>query len=220
MTDVPIVLNYAEFSRCELATELRALSNEAVVRLVGLDGNSLPAALASGLEQQLSIGVEGSVGDFLFHLGAEASVDVHGNAGDSIGHSMVSGRILIRGNAGNFTGAYAAGGFIVVLGQAGDFCGMGMTNADLVVRSRAGSHAAFEMRSGTLILGNGAGENLGMGMTGGIIYVRGEVQSKCPDLRSLRMKDADSMRLSLLLARAGIKANASDFKVYRSRLGE
>ncbi len=220
MTDSPIVFNFAEFSQRDLATELRELKGDVAVRLLGVDGAPPPSSLCSGLSEHLSISVQGSVGDFLFLLGAEASIDVHGNAGDCVGHSMVSGRVMIRGNTGNFTGAYATGGFIVVLGQAGAFCGMGLTDADLVVRSKVGSHAALEMRSGTLVLGNGAGENLGMGMTGGVIYVRGEVKSKCPGLRSVRMKDADSMRLSLLLARSGIKANASDFKVFRSRLGE
>ncbi|MEM7558812.1 MAG: hypothetical protein AAF394_06785, partial [Planctomycetota bacterium] len=67
------------------------------------------------------------------------------------------------------------------------------------------------------VLANGAGENLGIGMTGGAIYLRGEARSVAPDLRVERMRDADSMRLSLLLARAGVRGDIKEFKLYRPR---
>ena len=130
---------------------------------------------------------------------------------------MVSGQITVQGNAGRCAATYAQGGFVAVLGQATECCGLGLDGADVLIRSRTGDRAGWNMRSGTLVLGNGTGDELGTGMTGGVIYVRGEVKSKSSAIRLERFKDADAMRLSLLLARAGIKANSAEFKVYRAK---
>ncbi len=215
-----ITLNCAELSSRELARKLFELKGDSAVRLLASPASRPPSSLCSGLTEHLSIEIDGNVGDFLYLLGAEANIEVHGNAGDCVGHSMVSGGVTVRGSVGHSFGAFASAGFLTSLGQAGDFCGRGLVGADVFVRSKVGSFAGFEMLSGTLVLGNGAGENLGTGMTGGVIYVRGDVKSICPGLRGVRLKDADAMRLSLLLVRAGIKANATDFKAFRSRQGE
>jgi glutamate synthase domain-containing protein 3 len=73
------------------------------------------------------------------------------------------------------------------------------------------------MNSGTLVLGNGCGENLGQGMTGGAIYVRGEVGSVADNVQSGRLKEADTIRLSLMLVRAGIKTTYEKFQVFRAK---
>ena len=73
------------------------------------------------------------------------------------------------------------------------------------------------MRSGNLILGNDAGPDLGLDATGGTIYLRGEAASIAEGMREVKMKDADSMRLGLLLVRAGIRAATKEFRIYRPR---
>lgn len=214
-TDAPIRWNCAEWSASELNAKLRELAEGASVELTGYAPQAGQMGLGCGLERRVNIDVVGGVGDFLFFLGAEASLDVRGSAGDCLGHSMRSGRITVSGSAANAVAAYATGGFIAVLGQARDYCAQGLSGADVFVRSRVGNQAGHAMRDGTLVLGNGCGEQLGSQMTGGVIYVRGEVASKAPGLRSERMKNADLLRLSLLLAEAGIKSQGSEFQVFR-----
>lgn len=173
--------------------------------------------LGAGLEHNLSLAISGDVGDFVFLMSDQVDIDVKGHAGVGCGHSFVSGSVLIRGTAGDYLGAYATGGFIAVHGAAGKRCGLGLAGADVFVRSGVGDEAGCYMSSGTLVLGNGAGENIGYGMTGGLIYIRGEVKSVAEHARQVRMKDAESLRLGLFLARAGIKAGGADFRVYRAR---
>lgn len=214
-TDAPIRWNCSDWSPSELNAKLRELSEGAAVELAGFTPQAGQVGLCCGLEQRVHIAVTGEVGDFLFFLGAEASLDIRGNAGDCVGHSMRSGRISLTGSVGHAAAAYATGGFIAVLGQARDFCAQGLSGADVFVRSRVGNQAGHAMRDGTLVLGNGCGEQLGSQMTGGVIYVRGEVASKAPELRADRMRNADVLRLSLLLAEAGIKSQGSEFQVFR-----
>jgi hypothetical protein len=52
-------------------------------------------------------------------------------------------------------------------------------------------------------------------MTGGTIYVRGPIGGLAEGVRSVKMGESDSLRLGLLLARAGLKAKASEFQVFR-----
>ena len=179
--------------------------------------NQQLSGFGAGLEQPLTMVVEGNVGDFAFLMSDRAEVEVKGNVGISCGHSFVSGSIVVRGAAGAGLAAFAMGGFIAVHGTAGDRCGLGLSGADVFVRSTVGNAAGFNMKAGTLVLGNGAGENVGQGMTGGLIYIRGEVKSVADCARQVRMKDAESLRLGLFLARAGIKAGGADFRVYRAR---
>lgn len=213
--DAAIHWNCADWSPSELNAKLRELAAGTSVGLAGYTPRAGQVGLCCGLEQRVSVEVAGDVGDLLFFLGAEASLDVRGNAGNGLGHSMRSGRISVTGSVGNSAAAYATGGFIAVLGHAGAHCAHGLSGADVFVRSRVGEQAAHGMRDGTLVLGNGCGEMLGSQMTGGVIYVRGEVASKATGLRLDRMKNADLLRLSLLLAEAGIKSQGSEFQVFR-----
>lgn len=215
--EAPIRWSCADWSPGELAEKLRELEAGAAVELAGHNPRPGHGGLCSGLSQRLTLEIVGDVGNFFFFLGAEASIDVRGGAGDCVAHSMRSGRVTVTGNVGHSVAAYATGGFVAVLGQAGERCGEGLSGADVFVRSRCGHQAGFAMRNGTLVLGNGCGEELGARMTGGVIYVRGEVGSKAPNLRPDRMKDADTLRLSLLLARSGIRSTGSDFQVFRAR---
>lgn len=199
------------------AAQQRSEIGEVKLELTGLEANPGLAGLCSGLTEHITVQILGNVGDFCFLLGAEAILEIRGHAGDCLGHSMISGHVTVHGNAGKHVAAYAKGGFVAVLGQAGDGCAAGLSGADVLIRSRVGDRAGWCMRGGTLLLGNGAGEELGAGMTGGVIYVRGEVKSKSNAVRLERFKEADSLRLSLLLARAGIKASGADFKIYRPK---
>lgn len=174
--------------------------------------------LGSGIDLDGHVKLTGNVGDFAFMAAANTDWDVSGNAGNACCHSNVSSRVLIRGSATNYLGACAVGGFVVVHGLAKDRCGYGMTGGDMLIRGKVGNEAGCRLRGGVVVLANGAGQGLGIGMTGGTIFVRGEVKSIADTVRAVRLKDPDSLRLSLLLARAGVKGDVKEFKMYRTRL--
>ncbi|MFO1066637.1 MAG: hypothetical protein U0892_22485 [Pirellulales bacterium] len=175
--------------------------------------------LACGIRSPIKVNVKGNCGLFFGLLNDGAEIDVEGDVGPACGHSMTGGGILVRGHAGHSLAAFARGGFIGVHGTARERCGLYLDGADVVVRQVAGREAGYGMRSGNLVLGNDTAEGLGRGATGGTIYLRGAAASVAPSLREVRMKDSDSMRLSLLLVRAGIRAATKDFRIFRPRKG-
>ncbi len=218
-------INLAECNAAEVNQRLRNWntsvdgSHITITPAISAQG-SLPAAtivhgFAAGLNRPLTIQVAGELGDFACMLSEQAEIEVNGSIGSSAGHSLTSGYLLINGNAGDNFGAYATGGVIACIGRAGARCGLGLAGGDVVVRSDVGDEAAMGMTGGSLILGNSAGDHLGAGMRGGTVYVRGTVKSLAPGVREYRLKESDTMRLSLLLARAGIRAAAKEFRVYR-----
>lgn len=214
----PNKVDCSQLSSRQLTELLHKLPAESSIELlIGEAGTAKLSGLCSGLKEHVQVLLQGAAGDFCYLLGAEAALEIRGSAGECLGHSMRSGQISLHGPAGRCVASYATGGFVAVLGQAGDYCGLGLDGADVLIRSRCGHRAGWQMNSGTLVLGNGAGDELGAGMTGGVIYVRGEVKSKSDSIRAERFKDTDALRLSLLMARAGIKANGAEFKVYRAK---
>lgn len=199
----------------QLLSRLADVPSDARVRLNGLAENV--TGILAGLNQSSEIVIASGIGDFALMASQQAAVEISGSAGDGCGHSFHSGSILIRGGANNFLAAYAIGGYIAVHGRAGDYAGYGLAGADVLVRSRSGNAAGAKMRAGTLVLGNGCGENLGIGMTGGTIYVRGEIGSIADNIQIGRLKEADTIRLGLMLVRAGIKTTYEKFQVFRPK---
>jgi glutamate synthase domain-containing protein 3 len=211
-------LDASQLTCRELTERLNDLSGELLVRLSRSREMICQDGIAAGLNSGVTLTIDGSVGHFVYFLGQNGCVDVGGDAGACSGHSMISGRLVIRGRAGDAVGAYASGGLINVLGQAGNRCGQGLSGADIFIRSQVGDQAAYGMREGVLVLGNGAGEDVGQGMTGGTLFIRGEVKSMSDSVRPMRMKDADAMRLSLLLARCGVKGRGAEFRGFRPKM--
>lgn len=200
----------------QLQNQFAGIAPEAKVQVVGLSDN-LGGVLA-GCDHALELFFSSSLGSFAFMAARHAVIEVSGNVATGCGHSLQSGSILIRGDAGGFLAAYAAGGYLAVHGRADDYVGYGLSGADVLVRGKCGNAVGANMRSGTLVLGNGCGENLGQGMTGGAIYVRGEVGSVADNVQSGRLREADTIRLSLMLVRAGLKTTFEKFQVFRPKL--
>ncbi len=199
----------------QLLGQISSVDAETRIIISGLSESH--SGLLAGLSIPNEVVVQGNVGPLAFMAGQGALIDVFGNAGLCCGHSLQSGSILIRGDAGNYLAAYATGGYLAVHGKAGDQVAYGLSGADILVRSRCGNLTAAGMRSGTLVLGNGCGDGLGQGMTGGTIYVRGDIGSVAEGLQQGRMKETDTIRLSLMLVRAGIKTTYEKFLVFRVR---
>ncbi len=212
----PIAFDLRATPLAQLHAQLRALpESEEEIQIAGAAGQ---AGLCSGIVQPIKIAISGAAGAYFGMLNAGADLDLSGDAGSCCGHSMNAGAILIRGHAGVALGALARGGFIGVHGSAKDACGLGLAGADVIVRQTVGARAGQSMRSGNLILGNDAGPDLGLDATGGTIYLRGSAASVAEGMREVKMKDSDSMRLGLLLVRAGIRAATKEFRIYRPRL--
>ena len=211
----PPLFDLRSLPPAQLNAQLRALADEEYE--IKISGASGQAALCVGIAQTLKIVLTGSAGPYFGMLNTGADLDLSGDAGTCCGHSMNSGAILIRGHAGQSLAALARGGFIGVHGSAKDACGLGLAGADVIVRQTVGARAGQAMRSGNLILGSDAGPDLGLDATGGTIYLRGDAASIADGMREAKMKDADSMRLGLLLVRAGIRAATKEFRIYRPR---
>jgi len=197
----------------ELRAALERFPEQVRHRLIGLPGTLV--GVGAGLDRAVDVLVDGNVGPYAFMLCQRGRIEITQNAGLACGHSFHSGNILIRGDCGSHVAAYALGGLVAVHGRAGDFAAYGLSGGEVVIRSRCGLAAGASMNSGTLIIGNGAGEELGQGMTGGTIFVRGPVDSLADGVQSVPTKDADSLRLGLLLARAGLKTKLAEFQAFR-----
>lgn len=209
-----LLLKAAEFSLPALNVQISNIAPETAIKL---HVDQLLDGICAGLDHAVTVNIDGHVGDFAFLLSEQAHYDVSGTAGKCCGHSFASGSVLIHGSVGDSLAAYATGGFIAVHATSGNRCAMGLAGADVFVRSFAGDEAGYGMQAGTLVLGNGAGANVGRGMTGGIIYIRGDIKSVASEARQTRIKDAEALRLSLFLARAGIKSGNAGFKVFRAK---
>lgn len=209
-------ISLAECSAADVSERLRTWDLASSGSSVSITNPNRPHGFAAGLASALLINIAGDVGDFAFMLNDQAEIEVSGNIGSCAGHSLSGGYLLVNGNAGDNFGAYATGGVLACIGRAGARCGLGLAGGDVVVRSEVGDEAAMGMTGGTLILGNSVGEHLGAGMRGGSVYVRGTIKSLAEGVREYRLKESDTMRLSLLLARAGIRAAAKEFRVYRA----
>ena len=208
-------LDCATLGAREIGEQLRAAESDSCWELTGVKRKL--SGLGAGCETEFQVKIAGDVGDFAFMLSQNAEWEITGKAGVCCGHSLVSGRVVVHESAAECLGANMQGGFIAVLGTAARRCGFRNSGGDILIRSAVGDEAGAFMSQGDLVLANGAGDNLGIGMTGGAIYLRGEARSVAPDLRVERMRDADSMRLSLLLARAGVRGDIKEFKLYRPR---
>ncbi len=205
-------------SHVDLYNQLASSSEEQAILLVG--GTPTLAPAFSGVVPASSVTVSFDLGDFAGLLGRFTALEVDGNVGIGCGSSLQSGTLLVRRKSSHYLASHAKGGLIAALGSSGDFCGFGLNGGDVFVRSAVGKYAGCQMRGGTLVLGNGAGKELGRGATGGVIYVRGDTVSVSDDVKPFRMKDPDLMRLTLLLARAGIKSDGKDFRAFRPKAGK
>ena len=202
----------AEHLASERYGEKGLSANLRKIRIGPCKGESL---VAPGWKVNNSIVLDGDLGDYClshFH-GAEA--DVLGSIGHCGAQAIQSGAVIIQGRAGNAIAAYGTGGLVAVYENAGTRAAVALDGADVLVRGSVGTQAAYAMRSGSLIIGGSAGAELGQGMTGGVIYIRGEPASVAKQLREVKMREADRMRLGLILLKAGVKSTGREFRVFR-----
>ncbi len=117
-------------------------------------------------------------------------VIIHGNAQDGCGNTMNSGEIIVHGHAGDIIGLSARGGEIFVRDDVGYRAGIHMKEYQdkkpvLVIGGTAQDFLGEYMAGGVLVLlglNLAEGEHhkakfIGTGMHGGVIYLRGSVET-------------------------------------------
>jgi len=132
----------------------------------GTPGNDM-SAFMDGLE----IIVNGNAQDAMCNTMNDGRVIVHGNAGDTVGYALRGGEIFIKGNVGYRVGIHMKEYMdkkpvIIVGGKAGDFFGEYMAGGIMML-------LGLNLQDDEEIVGSFCGT----GMHGGVIYIRGSVES-------------------------------------------
>jgi glutamate synthase domain-containing protein 3 len=87
-----------------------------------------------------------------------------------------------------------------------------MKGVDMVVGEDVGHLSAFMAQAGHLVICGNAGASLGDSLYEAVIYVRGTIHSLGADAREEPMTEADQVKLTQLLDRAGINYSSREFK--------
>lgn len=187
----------------------KELNGAARIRIVNPDGAH---SIAVGVDAPVKIDIEGNAGYYAAGMNKQAEVTIHGNAGPGVGEGMSSGRIHVRGFASVAAGAAAHGGLLVIDGDASLRCGISMKGIDIVVGGSVGDYSAFMAQAGRIVVCGDAGDALGDSLYEAVIYVRGKVKSFGADAHEEPMKPEDYDAVAKLLAAAGLKHKARDFR--------
>jgi glutamate synthase domain-containing protein 3 len=173
-------------------------------------------ALACGLNESISVDIEGHVGYYCAGMNQKATVTVHGNAGQGVAENMMSGTVRVTGDASQSAGATGHGGLLVVEGNAAARCGITMKGIDIVVKGNVGHLSAFMGQTGRLVVCGDAGDTLGDSIYEARIYVKGKVASLGADCIEKPMREEHLEELAELLHRAGIDEDPAAFRRYGS----
>ena len=146
--------------------------------------------IGTDLDREVAIHIHGVPGNDLGAFMKGPRLTVHGNAQDGCGNTMDEGEIVIHGHAGDIVGLAARGGRIFVREGVGYRAGIHMKEYRekkpvVVIGGTAQDFLGEYMAGGVMVvlgLDLGPGEShrarfIGTGMHGGVIYLRGEVQS-------------------------------------------
>ena len=86
--------------------------------------------LAVGLENRITVEIDGNAGYFIGGLCDGPDVVVDGFVGWSVGENLMSGTVRVRGNASECAGASAHGGTVIVEGDASSRAGISLKGGD------------------------------------------------------------------------------------------
>lgn len=173
-------------------------------------------AVAAGIDADISVTVDGSVGYYCAGMNQRGAVRVEGNAGTGLAENIMSGSVHITGSATMSAGATGHGGLVVVEGHAGSRCGISMKGVDIVVGGNVGHMSAFMAQAGNLVVCGDAAADLGDSIYEARLFVRGDVESLGSDCIAKEMRAEHLDVVEGLLAAAGIDANPADFTRYGS----
>ena len=173
--------------------------------------------IAVGLDCPVEVEVHGHAGYYAGGMNKSATVIIHGSAGTGVAENIMSGKVHVKGFASNGAGASAQGGLLVIDGDAGLRCGISLKGGDIVVGGSVGSFSAFMAQAGRMVICGDAGDALGDSLYEAVLYGRGNIKSMGADTQLEPMSEADLAAVADLLAQAGIKHEASEFKRIASK---
>ncbi len=185
------------------------LNGASHVRVLNPDGAH---SIAVGVDAPVKIDIEGNAGYYAAGMNKQADVTIHGNSGPGVAEGMSSGRVRVKGFASVAAGASAHGGLLIIEGDASLRCGISMKGIDIVVGGSVGDYSAFMAQAGRIIVCGDAGDALGDSLYEAVIYVRGKVKSFGADAHEEPMQAADYTAVEKLLAEAGLKHKAGEFR--------
>ena len=146
--------------------------------------------IGTNLDKPVQIEILGTPANDLGAFMDGPRIIVHGNAQDGCGNTMNNGEIIIHGHAGDITGLSARGGKIFVRDDVGYRAGIHMKEYHdkkpvMVIGGTAQDFLGEYMAGGILVLlglslsgkENHRANYIGTGMHGGVIYLRGNVES-------------------------------------------
>ncbi len=146
--------------------------------------------IGTDIDGPVEIDIHGVPGNDLGAFMDGPRITVHGNAQDGCGNTMNAGEIVVHGHAGDITGLAARGGKIFVKEDVGYRAAIHMKEYGdqrpvLVIGGTAQDFFGEYMAGGVVVLlGLNLSEGqkhrarfIGTGMHGGVIYLRGEVES-------------------------------------------
>ena len=172
--------------------------------------------LACGIDTDISVVIQGSVGYYCAGMNQLGTVYVRGNASTGLAENIMSGTVRISGSATMSAGATGHGGMVVIEGNAGARCGISMKGVDIVVGGNVGHMSAFMAQAGNLVVLGDAGADLGDSIYEANLYVRGDVESLGADAIRKELRPEHIRSLSRLLDAAGMMADPNDFGRYGS----
>ncbi len=172
--------------------------------------------LAVGVDEALSIDIQGHAGYYCAGMNQKANITVHGNVGVGVAENMMSGSVRVKGNASQSAGATAHGGVLIIEGNAGARCGISMKGIDIVVGGNIGHMSCFMGQAGRLVVCGDAGDALGDSLYETRIYVKGSVKSLGSDCVEKDMRAEHVEELKALLDKAGFDEDPAAFKRYGS----
>jgi methylamine---glutamate N-methyltransferase subunit B len=170
--------------------------------------------LAVGLNETLSVDIQGHAGYYCAGMNQKATVTVHGNVGVGVAENMMSGQVRVKGSASQSAGATAHGGLLVIEGDAGARCGISMKGVDIVVGGNIGHMSCFMGQAGRLVVCGDAGDALGDSLYETRIYVKGQVRSLGSDCVEKEMRDEHLDELRELLSQAGFDEDPAVFSLH------
>ncbi len=146
--------------------------------------------IGTDINSPVEIEIEGTPGNDLGSFMNGPRITVHGNAQDGCGNTMNEGEIVVHGHAGDITGLSSRGGRIFIREGVGYRTGIHMKEYGnkkpiIVIGGAAQDFFGEYMAGGVLVLlalnmkdsDYHRTRYMGTGMHGGVIYMRGRLES-------------------------------------------
>ncbi len=173
----------------QLNTALTGLAQEGVKQITVRNVNG-QRYIGTNLHGDVHLELQGTPGNDLGAFMDGPTITVRGSGQDGVGNTMNQGSIVVHGHAGDALGLAARGGVILVRDGAGYRAGIHMKEYEdrrpvIVIGGAAQDFLGEYMAGGVLVVlglmrprvARSHARFIGTGMHGGVIYLRGSVES-------------------------------------------